>query len=523
MRDIRLWTLAALALLLGCHPAPDDHTDPVTQDTGEPEVQDTGADTGVVDTGSDTGGPDEGDLDGDGYPAVDEQGAVVDCDDTDPTVFPGAPEVWYDGVDGDCRCGNDFDQDGDTWMPDGSSEAFEAFAEEWGCSRLTSGEGDCDDTEFDIHPEILELLGDEVDQDCDGQADTAPLVFGEYAWQGNIAVVAGGDGHDYLLTIATEAWFKGAMLPEGEDADLTLLIPTGPDFDEVPWNEVPWAGRAGKPRAGSVDMLTTPTGFITGTAWFYPQSAENRIAIHRLDWDGDSSTYDTSTRVFDGVKDLSGDFYLDLDLRLDDEGMAWLGVCAAGSVHWLSADTGAASFPTAGQWVTQGITGGDTCFLDLETQELVVHQEVGLQGFSLDATPAATSTDRSGLDLTHAGSHGDLTVLSLASGGLYLQEGEQDWPLLEHLVLEEADATFFDADGDGTDEVYVVAALGDGDPGYVLAWADPEGALTETQLDLEHEGKAQEVHSVSIHVDEERVFVAAASSEALGWMFMGHP
>ena len=47
------------------------------------------------------------DSDGDGDPDV------SDCDDADATIYTGAPEVWYDGVDQDCLGGDDYDQDGD--------------------------------------------------------------------------------------------------------------------------------------------------------------------------------------------------------------------------------------------------------------------------------------------------------------------------------------------------------------------------------------------------------------------------
>ena len=47
------------------------------------------------------------DDDQDGYAEND------DCDDNDGAVYPGAPEAWYDGVDGDCAGDDDFDQDKD--------------------------------------------------------------------------------------------------------------------------------------------------------------------------------------------------------------------------------------------------------------------------------------------------------------------------------------------------------------------------------------------------------------------------
>ncbi|MEN9786866.1 MAG: hypothetical protein RLZZ299_2130 [Pseudomonadota bacterium] len=62
---------------------------------------------GVV---TDCDGTDEFDDDRDGW--VDAQVGGMDCDAADATVNPGAAEVWYDGVDQDCD-GDDRDQDGD--------------------------------------------------------------------------------------------------------------------------------------------------------------------------------------------------------------------------------------------------------------------------------------------------------------------------------------------------------------------------------------------------------------------------
>jgi len=88
----------------------------------------------------------EGDGDGDGFDSS------TDCDDTDPFVYPGAPEI-CNGIDDNCDFvlgPGEIDTDFDGWLV---------------C------EGDCDDLDSNTAPFRPELC-DGLDNDCDGQIPT---------------------------------------------------------------------------------------------------------------------------------------------------------------------------------------------------------------------------------------------------------------------------------------------------------------------------------------------------------------
>ena len=88
------------------------------------------------------------DLDDDGFTS--EQG---DCDDSNPSVFPGATDI-YDEIDNDC--------DGE--VDENADQDFDGF---------TPDEGDCNDLDSSINPYAVDSGSnpDGIDNDCDGIID----------------------------------------------------------------------------------------------------------------------------------------------------------------------------------------------------------------------------------------------------------------------------------------------------------------------------------------------------------------
>ena len=96
-------------------------------------------------------------------------GALLDCDDGAAGVFPGAPEVVADGIDQDCDGGESCfaDEDGD-----GARTTATLVSTDGDCAdpgeAAAAASLDCDDAEAAIRPGVAELVGDGVDQNCDG-------------------------------------------------------------------------------------------------------------------------------------------------------------------------------------------------------------------------------------------------------------------------------------------------------------------------------------------------------------------
>ena len=136
----------------------------VTEANLAAECGDACSDAGDNDSSSDTD-VNDGDADNDGYNRFDSVGRVVDCNDDDPDVHPGATEI-DNGVDDDCDGEVDEGFEDDNVPGDGDGDGFPANPDD-----IEETVYDCDDTDDQIYPGAPEVCGDDVDNDCDGEVD----------------------------------------------------------------------------------------------------------------------------------------------------------------------------------------------------------------------------------------------------------------------------------------------------------------------------------------------------------------
>ena len=294
---LKPWSLAFLALLSACgykwsptdadgdgftpedgdcwdaEQGPDDAVSGAQIYPGAPELWYDGID-------EDCAGDNDYDQDGDGvdYASADHPG--TDCDDEDDTVYPGAEDAWYDGIDSDCGLDSDYDQDGD------------------GCDAATYGTGadcddDCDDTDSAVNSSAEETWYDGVDQNCDGRND--------YDKDGDGFIVSeecdDEDPFRYPDDTIDEIWYNGL----DENCD-------GNDGDQDGDGYVP------DDYADAYDWTAFPAHLDRGDCWDDPADLDGHVPLDESILGAEEVNPEAVETWYDGVdQDCTGDLDFDQD------------------------------------------------------------------------------------------------------------------------------------------------------------------------------------------------------------------
>ena len=155
-----------------------------------------------------------------------------DCDDSDPTIYPGAPEL-CDGRDNNCDLIVDGPDaiDAPIWYRDGDGDGFgdpDRFL--FACTQppgYVDNNEDCDDIDPAVHPGATEVC-DGIDNNCDGVTD-GPDAAGQRSWWPD----ADGDGFGdaeadpVLACDEPEGYVDNNEDCDDEDADIH------PDAEEI--------------------------------------------------------------------------------------------------------------------------------------------------------------------------------------------------------------------------------------------------------------------------------------------------
>ncbi|WP_166637255.1 HYR domain-containing protein, partial [Algoriphagus boseongensis] len=259
---------------------------------------------------------DPGDLDSDNDGFTPNEG---DCDDSDDTVYPGAPEV-CDGKDNNCDGTIDegvqtafyIDADGDGYG-DLNAEAVFACA---GPEGYVTDNSDCDDSDDTVYPGAPELC-DGKDNNCDGTIDEGV--------QTAFYMDVDGDGFG---DVNAEAVYACAA-PEGyvtdnsdcDDSDDTVY-PGAPEVCDGKDNNCDGTIDEGVQTAFFIDADGDGYGDVNAEAVFACAAAEGYVVDNSDCDDSDDTVYPGAPELCDG-KDNNCDgtidegvqtaFYIDAD------------------------------------------------------------------------------------------------------------------------------------------------------------------------------------------------------------------
>ncbi len=217
-------------------------------------------------------------------------GNATDCNDSDSSIYLGAPETCgNDGIDNDCDgSSSDTPSDVITRYYDGDSDSYGDASDSFTSCSTPSGyvadATDCNDTDATIHPGAGDDGSDGIDNDCDGLIDEDPCVWTLTMDSNN------GEPDSFIADVSEDASLSGEWYPASVSGVSVTATPLGATSWELVF---------------TMDLCQSTSGMTIVDSYFPDGTslADDASAVTHGDQDGDTFTI---TRVDpDGDLDFS--------------------------------------------------------------------------------------------------------------------------------------------------------------------------------------------------------------------------